>query len=107
MIEFWLLWFEFLFVIDVFGCLFLLLVGYEFDFVWNVFVSIVFDLVVEFEVFGLYWVYLIVMFVLYMCLIGMMVSGNWCDLVVVYLVWCLCMKVLVMVGYFLEFCFVE
>lgn len=92
---------------DALGQKFLLLAGYEPDFLWNEFARVVLDLADEFEVSGMNWVHSIAMPVPHTRPIGTTVSGNRRELTVAHSVWRPRTQVPATAGHLLEFRFAE
>lgn len=92
---------------DALGQHFLLLAGYEPDFLWNEFARVVLDLAAEFAVSGMSWVHSIAMPVPHTRPIGTTVSGNRRDLTVAHSVWRPRTQVPATAGHLLEFRFAE
>lgn len=92
---------------DALGQKFLLLAGYEPDFLWNQFARVVLELADEYEVSGLNWVHSIAMPVPHTRPIGTTVSGNRRELTVAHSVWRPRTQVPATAGHLLEFRFAE
>ncbi|WP_448720543.1 proteasome assembly chaperone family protein [Microbacterium natoriense] len=92
---------------DALGQKFLLLAGYEPDFLWNKFARVVLELADEYEVSGLNWVHSIAMPVPHTRPIGTTVSGNRRELTVAHSVWRPRTQVPATAGHLLEFRFAE
>jgi hypothetical protein len=92
---------------DALGQKFLLLAGYEPDFLWNEFARVVLGLADEFEVSGMNWVHSIAMPVPHTRPIGTTVSGNRRELTVAHSVWRPRTQVPATAGHLLEFRFAE
>jgi len=92
---------------DALGQKFLLLAGYEPDFLWNEFARVVLELADEYEVSGLNWVHSIAMPVPHTRPIGTTVSGNRRELTVAHSVWRPRTQVPATAGHLLEFRFAE
>lgn len=92
---------------DALGQKFLLLAGYEPDFLWNEFARVVLSLADEFEVSGMNWVHSIAMPVPHTRPIGTTVSGNRRELTVAHSVWRPRTQVPATAGHLLEFRFAE
>ncbi|WP_433584166.1 proteasome assembly chaperone family protein [Microbacterium hydrocarbonoxydans] len=92
---------------DALGQKFLLLAGYEPDFLWNQFARVVLELADEYEVSGMNWVHSIAMPVPHTRPIGTTVSGNRRELTVAHSVWRPRTQVPATAGHLLEFRFAE
>ena len=92
---------------DALGQKFLLLAGYEPDFLWNEFARVVLALANELEVSGMNWVHSIAMPVPHTRPIGTTVSGNRRELTVAHSVWRPRTQVPATAGHLLEFRFAE
>ncbi|MDQ0648429.1 hypothetical protein QFZ53_002625 [Microbacterium natoriense] len=92
---------------DALGQKFLLLAGYEPDFLWNEFARVVLALADELEVSGMNWVHSIAMPVPHTRPIGTTVSGNRRELTVAHSVWRPRTQVPATAGHLLEFRFAE
>ncbi|WOF24507.1 PAC2 family protein [Microbacterium betulae] len=88
---------------DALGQPFLLLSGYEPDFLWEGFAEAVFDFAVEFEASGLTWVHAISMPVPHTRDLGVTVSGNRPDLVEAQSIWKPRTQVPATAGHLLEY----
>lgn len=92
---------------DALGQRFLLLAGYEPDFLWNEFARVVLEFADRFEVSGMNWVHSIAMPVPHTRPIGTTVSGNRRELTVAHSVWRPRTQVPATAGHLLEFRFAE
>ena len=92
---------------DALGQRFLLLAGYEPDFLWNEFARVVLEFAGELDVSGVSWVHSIAMPVPHTRPIGTTVSGNRRDLTVAHSVWRPRTQVPATAGHLLEFRFAE
>lgn len=92
---------------DSLGQHFLLLSGYEPDFRWNQFASVVLELAADYEVSSVSWVHSIAMPVPHTRPIGTTVSGNRRDLTVAHSVWRPRTQVPATAGHLLEYRFAE